>query len=68
MGYSADDIKDFCHLTSIFENKDQGMNFDSFKKTFFPHLYQIQDSMTNEDEESNNNNNEKLKNLVDNRI
>jgi len=23
------------------------MNFDSFKKTFFPHLYQIQDDTSN---------------------
>lgn len=46
-GYSFEDIKDFFFSTNVFSGG--GMNFDSFKKTFFPHLYQIKDDNTNED-------------------
>lgn len=42
--FSIDELKEFCEMSSIFK---EGMNLDSFKKTFFPHLYLI-----NEDEES----------------
>lgn len=37
---TADEFKDFFFLTNMFKN---GMNFDSFKKIFFPHLTLIQD-------------------------
>lgn len=36
--YSVEDLKDFFRLSNIFA---EGMNFDTFKKTFFPHLYLI---------------------------
>ena len=35
-----EELKDFFFLTNMFKN---GMNFDSFKKIFFPHLSMIQD-------------------------
>ena len=36
--FTVDELKDFLFLSNIFKD---GMNFDSFKKTFFPHLYLI---------------------------
>jgi Ca2+-binding EF-hand superfamily protein len=41
---SQEELEDFLFLSNLFRN---GMNFDNFKKTFFPHLYLIKD-----DEES----------------
>ena len=38
LGFSIEDLKDFFKMSNIFAN---GMNFDTFKKTFFPHLYLI---------------------------
>jgi hypothetical protein len=44
--YSLEDFRDFFFQTNAFQG---GMNFDSFKKTFFPHLYLIEDSLENDD-------------------
>ena len=49
--FTIEELKDFFFLTNMFKN---GMNFDSFKKIFFPHLYLIQ-----EDRESDNEKREK---------
>ncbi len=40
--YNTEDFQDFFFQTNAFQG---GMNFDSFKKTFFPHLYLIEDSL-----------------------
>jgi len=40
------------------------MNFDSFKKTFFPHLYQIVDANTTLDEPEDEK--DRLKKLISN--
>jgi len=42
------------------------MNFDSFKKTFFPHLYQIIDSASNLDEPEDEK--DRLKKLITNQV
>lgn len=34
--FSVEEVKDYLFLSNIFK---EDMNFDSFKKTFFPHLY-----------------------------
>ncbi len=34
--FTEEEMRDFFFLSNIFKN---GMNFDNFKKTFFPHLY-----------------------------
>ena len=39
--FTPEELKDFFFLTNMFK---QGMNFDSFKKTFFLHLYLITDN------------------------
>lgn len=39
--FTPEELKDFFFLSNLF--KSGGMNFDSFKKTFFPHLYLIQE-------------------------
>jgi hypothetical protein len=36
-GFTLEEIKDYFYLSNMFQ--DGGMNFDNFKKTFFPHLY-----------------------------
>ena len=64
-GYSEEDLKDFFYQTGAFLSSDGGMNFDSFKKTFFPHLYQIIDSNTTLDEPEIDEK-EKLKKLMTN--
>ena len=46
--FSKEELQDFFYLTNMFKNR---MNFDSFKKTFFPHLYLIQDGDDESDEE-----------------
>jgi hypothetical protein len=35
---TTEELRDFFFLTNMFKG---GMNFDLFKKTFFPHLYLI---------------------------
>ena len=41
--FTQEDIKDFLFQTNAFTGTGQasGMSYDSFKKMFFPHLYQI---------------------------
>jgi hypothetical protein len=47
MPFTIEEIKDFFFQSNSFAGKPAsgvpigGMNFDSFKKSFFPHLYQI---------------------------
>jgi hypothetical protein len=36
LSYTEVELRDFFFLTNMFKD---GMNFDNFKKTFFPHLY-----------------------------
>jgi hypothetical protein len=45
--FSQEELKDFFFISNMFK---EGMNFDSFKKTFFPHLYLIQEEDGSEDE------------------
>lgn len=45
--FSLEELKDFFYLTNMFKGR---MNFDSFKKTFFPHLYLIKDGEESEEE------------------
>lgn len=56
MTFSTEELKDFFFLTNMFKS---GMNFDSFKKIFFPHLYLIQ-----EDRESDNEKREKEEKMM----
>lgn len=39
-GYSQDELKDFIEFSGFFKGQ-LGMNFDTFKKTFFPQFCQI---------------------------
>ena len=47
-GYSREEMIDFVNLSGLFKKP---MNFDSFKKTFFPHLYLINDDAEESEEE-----------------
>lgn len=38
INFNKEELKDLFFLTNMFKD---GMNFDSFKKIFFPHLYLI---------------------------
>ncbi len=44
-GFSTEDLKDFVEFSGMFKQETPGMNFDTFKKTFFPHLYLINDDL-----------------------
>lgn len=45
LGYSKEELKEFVELSGMFKKETKGMNFDTFKKTFFPHLYLINDDL-----------------------
>jgi hypothetical protein len=45
--YTEVEMRDFLFLSNMFKGE---MNFDSFKKTFFPHLYLIKEGEESEDE------------------
>ena len=45
---TLEELKDFFFLTNMF--KSGGINFDSFKKIFFPHLYLITDNDESDEE------------------
>ncbi len=49
-GFSPEEIFDFVKLTGLFAT-EPGLNFDTFKKTFFPHLYLINDDAEESEEE-----------------
>ena len=59
IGYSKEDIKDFVELSGMFKINTPGMNFDTFKKTFFPHLYLINDDLEQSDEDRRDRNEKK---------
>jgi|LauGreDrversion4_2_1035121.scaffolds.fasta_scaffold150089_1 hypothetical protein len=59
IGYSKEDIKDFVELSGMFKIDTPGMNFDTFKKTFFPHLYLINDDLEQSDEDRRDRNEKK---------
>jgi hypothetical protein len=44
-------LQDFVELSGMFKANCIGVNFDSFKKIFFPHLYLINDDREQSDEE-----------------
>ena len=49
-GYSREDLIDFAQSSGLFKT-GTGMNFDSFKKAFFPHLYLINDDAEESEDE-----------------
>ncbi len=59
IGYSKEEIKEFVELSGLFKKDSPGMNFDTFKKTFFPHLYLINDDLEQSDEDRRDRNEKK---------
>lgn len=46
-------MKDFFQDNNMFQHAEKGINFDKFKKTIFPHLYQAErEDNTNSDNEN----------------
>ena len=41
--FSHEDMQDFFSQYNLFSETSKGINFDSFKKFFFPHLYLVQE-------------------------
>lgn len=41
--YSNDEIRLFFRESNLFDKSKKGLEFDTFKKYFFPHLYLVQD-------------------------
>ena len=52
-------LKDFVEFSGMFKQGTPGMNFDTFKKTFFPHLYLINDDLEQSDEDRRDRNEKK---------
>ena len=50
-GYTKEELIEFVRQEGMFDSSHNAMNFDSFKKTFFPHLYLINDDIEQSDEE-----------------
>lgn len=50
MTFSEADIKMFLYDQNIFSKQKKGLEFDSFKKYFFPHLYLVQEDPDDADE------------------
>jgi Ca2+-binding EF-hand superfamily protein len=63
-GIQKEDIQDFLDLSNFF--KDGEMNFDSFKKNFFPHLYLIQEDNYSDDDRKERQQKKELKDNKDN--
>ena len=41
--YSRSQVQEFFQEYNLFNDNEKGINFDNFKKNFFPHLYLCQD-------------------------
>lgn len=39
--YTKEEVKEFLKQNNLFSTAEQGLNFDSFKKIFFPQLFLI---------------------------
>jgi len=49
--FSRDQIKDYFKANNLFQ-EENGMNFDNFKKNFFPHLYLVQEDKDDAEEKA----------------
>jgi len=50
--FSTEEIKLFFEDQNIFDKYKQGVDFDSFKKYFFPHLYLVQEDPDDADDKA----------------
>lgn len=66
MPFTTEQIKMFFDEYNIFDRKLQGLDFDNFKKNFFPHLYLVQDAPDDADEKEVFNNKQELLRNKDN--
>lgn len=48
--FTHDQIKDYFSSQNMFAGDSAGLNFDSFKKNFFPHLYAVNEDKDDEDD------------------
>lgn len=48
--FNPEDIQEYFKQNNLFPHTLNGMTLDRFKKVFFPHLYQINESEESEDE------------------
>ena len=61
--FPEDQIKMFFREYNLFDKRKAGMDFDTFKKNFFPHLYLVQEDMDDaEDKAAYHNKSELIKN------
>ena len=52
MPFGQDEIKMFFREQNLFAKGKPGMEFDTFKKYFFPHLYLVQDDIDDADDKA----------------
>lgn len=50
--FSQDEIKLFFKDQNIFHSQKEGLEFDTFKKYFFPHLYLVQEDPDDADDKA----------------
>ena len=50
--FSQEEIKLFFRDQNIFNSQKEGVDFDSFKKYFFPHLYLVQEDPDDADDKA----------------
>jgi len=50
--YSNDEIRLFFRESNLFDKNKKGLEFDTFKKFFFPHLYLVQDDVDDADDKA----------------
>jgi hypothetical protein len=50
--FSESDIKNFFLDQNLFNRHKKGLEFDSFKKYFFPHLYLVQEDPDDADDKA----------------
>ena len=69
--YSREDVRGFFDFINLFHNcksgqkeliANKGINFDTFKKTFFPHLYIVDEEHDSDNERKNKADQRELKN------
>jgi len=53
--FTTAEIREYFNENNLFNAESKGINFDNFKKNFFPHLYLVQDDKDDLDDIAANN-------------
>lgn len=50
LSYTVPEVREFFREYNLFNAESKGLNFDNFKKNFFPHLYLVQEDKDDADD------------------